>query len=228
MTFASRVCDLGPVDLPPFRGIRVLLMPFHLHDPVGTMPPALAEWAGAVESLVERAPHREGTGYLTVDEVLVEAGTTHRRPGIHVDGVGPDDDLHRSFGGMAIWGPSSWAPPGEGEFAGGMVVASSHMGCRAWNQEFAGYPGPDGECAHLAEQCDPAHEVPMMAGRAYWCGGLAVHEPLPLPVETRRQFVRISMPSGLPWYEGCTTNPLGIMPDGPLAPRRTAQLAYRA
>jgi hypothetical protein len=111
---------------------------------------------------------------------------------------------------------------------GGMILASSHLGCRGWDQEFVGVPGPDGDCSHLKDQCNPGKEILMQPEEVYWCGHLGVHEAIPMKKKTPRQLIRISMPSKFPWYEGCTPNPLGILPDGPIAPRRESQLAYRA
>jgi hypothetical protein len=39
--------------------------------------------------------------------------------------------------------------------------------------------------------------------------------------------IRISMPNSAPWHEGCTPNPLGILPEGPLAERRSTYLSHR-
>jgi hypothetical protein len=232
--FASLVCRVGSVQLPDFSGVRILIMPYKLEDPEGTLPDFLAHWRPTVKALGALATTTKGTAYLTIDEAIVEAGETHRRPGMHVDGVGPDGISGAIWGGGAIWSssPSPKPPkpkkgPKQRYGMGGMLLASSHLGCRAWDQDFIGLPGPDGDCSHLSGQCDPDREILMRAGEAYWCGHLGVHEAIPMKERTARQLIRISMPSKFPWYEGCTPNPLGILPDGPIAPRREHQLAYR-
>ncbi|MFA5935752.1 MAG: hypothetical protein WC787_02790 [Patescibacteria group bacterium] len=189
-----------------------MMMPFRIEDPVGTIPEEYAVWRKPIEGLCAFAPRLPGVAYLTIDEAEVEAGETHRRPGLHVDGIGPDG---RAGGWGGGWG------------AKGMIIASSHLGCRAYSQEFRGWPKPNGDCAHLAEQCDPGCEVPMVGGHAYWLEPLTVHEPLLLESTTRRQFVRISMPSDAPWYEGYTINSLGIKPTGPIHPARSEFMAHR-
>ena len=108
-----------------------------------------------------------------------------------------------------------------------VLVAASHVGCRGWAQTFRGEARPNGDCELLRSECDPAREVTMQAGEVYWCGPMAVHESLPLAKDARRQFVRLSMPSGAPWYEGYTRNPLGIEPSGPIRAARSELMAYR-
>jgi hypothetical protein len=50
---------------------------------------------------------------------------------------------------------------------------------------------------------------------------MCVHESVPVATDTERTFVRLSMPSTAPWFEGYTVNPKGILPTGPILPRRT-------
>jgi hypothetical protein len=213
--FNSEILDKGQVLLPEFGGVRIMMMPFHVHDARGSLPPSLARWVPTIERLCELCPSH-GTGYVTIDEALVRAGETHRRPGLHVDGVGP--------AGVGSWAaePGPWGGPG------GMLIAASHLGCRAWSQAVDGELRPNGDCAHMADKLDASAVVPMLAGRAYWLGPYCVHEALPMPVDTRRQVVRVSMPSTAPWYEGYTVNPLGIPPGGPIHAARAEFMAYRS
>lgn len=214
MPFESTVTDVGEVDFPRYEGIRVMMMPFLLQDVWGTLPDSLADWRTAVGQIVDLGGDHHGTAYLTIDEAFVARGTTHRRPGLHVDGVGPDGDV----GG---WGG------GGGYGASGMLMASSRIGCIAWNQEFVGWPGRNGDCGHLADQCRSEGRVVLMPHRVYKCSPMTVHESLPAGLDQARQFVRVSMPSAAPWYEGYTENPLGIKPTGPIHPRRVREMGYR-
>jgi hypothetical protein len=43
---------------------------------------------------------------------------------------------------------------------------------------------------------------------------------MPMKTATKRQFVRLSLPSDGPWFEGYTENPLGIKPPVEILPRR--------
>ncbi|MFB6225628.1 MAG: hypothetical protein ABEI13_04190 [Candidatus Paceibacteria bacterium] len=231
-TFASLVQKVGSVKLPPFNGVRILIMPYKLEDPEGTIPDFvgkhyLAPWRPTVKAIGRFMPNKHGTAYLTIDEAIVEAGETHRRPGLHVDGVGPWGDDN------PIWSSDVFSSKNQPDtreakyLRGGMFLAASHTGCRAWDKDFTGYPGPDGDCAHLEDQCNPQEAIYMKPGGLYWCGPYGVHEAISMEERTARQLIRVSTPSNAPWYEGCTENPLGIEPDGPIAPKREAQMAYR-
>lgn len=214
MPFKSEVREVGRVSIPAYCGTRVMMMPFHLHDVADTLPEDLARWRGAVQAIVEIGSVHHGTAYLTLDEAAISRGETHRRPGLHVDGVGPRGDA----GG---WGG------GGGYGSNGMLMTSTHVGCVAWNQMFEGWPGPDGDCAHLAKQLHDDAMVELQPGVVYHCGPMTVHQALPMTEACRRSFMRISMPSDSPWYEGYTENPTGVRPTGPIHPRRVAQMAYR-
>lgn len=214
MTFRSEIRCVGHVKFPEYSGLRVMMMPFRLDD-LGTVPESMAQWRRPLKTLRAYSRAKDGVAYLTIDEAFVPAGETHRRPGLHVDGIGPD-------GREAAWGG------GGGYGAQGMLLASSVMGCVGWNQSVLGYPGPNGDCAHLASALKPSCAVTMNAGGVYLCSPLAVHQPLAMRADTRRQFVRLSMPNDCPWYEGYTENPTGVKPTGPIHPRREEFMAYRA
>lgn len=214
--FESKIEKKGAVQFPEFTGTRIMMMPFHLHDPEVSLPDSLSWWRKSLTEILSLHSTGEGIGYLTLDEAEVPAGETHRRPGLHVDGIGP-------HGTRGAWSPAKWASKN-----GGMLVAASHVGCRGWDQHFEGHAGSNGDCAHLTSLCRKEAEIIMEAGSVYWCNSLAVHEALPMPQITRRQFIRISMPSDAPWYEGYTENPLGIKPEGATHPARKTFMAYRA
>lgn len=209
--FLSDFRGLGAAVLPPFTGTRAMMLPFLIGRP-DTLPDPLHGYRSVVDRLSTLWPfHRGEVGYLTVDERVVPAGQAHRRPGLHVDGVYGDS--------AGSWSP----PPGSwGSLTEGMLTVASHAGCRAWRGRVEGGPGPDGECDRLALPGEPTTFQP---NEVYWVGGLCVHESVPMPVETPRQFVRVSMPSCAPWFEGYTRNPLGIEPTGPILPRRE-QMEY--
>lgn len=198
---------LGEREVPRDTGLRIMMMPFRLDDP-GTVPFPVAKF---VANVVRLGPCQSGVGYLTVDDALVRAGETHRRPGLHVDGSG-------------LWGGPG---PGGSWGARGMLVAASHLGSRAWDQEVDGSIGPDGECERLRTQLQPEKERRLWMDHVYWLSPRCVHEGLPMKRTTRRTFIRISMPSEAPWFDGYTPSPFGVMPTGPILPARVAQMGYR-
>lgn len=211
MKFESRLEYVGGLTLPKFTGIRVMMMPIILGD-LSSIPNTLGRYRKTLRLLFGRAcDHLGKVGYITIDEKLVKAGQTHRRAGLHVDGV-----YNGSVGAWGGDGGGGWGAPGTG-----MLTVSNIAGCKAYKQTFQGMPGPDGECDHLKAQCDETKAVIFKPGHIYWVDGLCVHESMPMTQDVERQFVRLSMPSTAPWFQGYTENPLGVKPTGPiLAPRK--------
>lgn len=217
MTFTSTITPGACSWFPDFTGLRIMMMPFHVDDPHGSLPPRVRAYADLIDYVTTDGGHKPpaGVGYLTIDEAELRAGETHRRPGLHVDGVGEDGTV-----GAAPYGG------GGGYASAGMVLMANALGCVGWAGDFEGAPGPDGDCAHLAPQCLGREAIFFEPLRAYWCGPLAVHQAVPVQRACRRQFLRVSMPSKAPWHEGYTRNPLGIKPSGPVLPARPG-MSYR-
>lgn len=210
--FYSDFHHMGSVNLPAYSGTRIMMMPIRLGYPE-TVPANLAAWTDLLIMFAFSLPRLIGqVGYLTIDEQLVQASQTHRRPGLHVDGVyrgGPG-----GWGGGGAWGGGSVG-------GNGLLTVSSVTGCRAWRGLFRGEPGPEGECEHLRDQlADLGSGTLLEAGEIWWLSGLCVHESIPMTVSALRQFVRLSLPSSAPWFKGYTENPLGVKPTGPILPWR--------
>ena len=210
MKFSSYFQERGKLLLPSFGGLRIIMMPLVIGE-MSSITGDLAVWTGTLNGLFMMAGAFSGqTGYLTIDEKIVNAGTTHRRAGLHVDGIYEGNSGAWGGGGGGTWGSAG----------NGMLTVSSVVGCRAWKQMFEGWPGNDGECDHLRDQCLQENQRDFGPGEVFWLDGLCVHESLPMMNTTERQFVRLSLPSSGPWFEGYTENPLGVMPSGPILPRR--------
>lgn len=217
--FQSPVEYIGKVNLPKFSGTRIMMLPFLLEDPKSISPDQLSpELIETVYNLINLSPVKDGTGYVTIDEAEIEPNNTHRRPGLHVDGIGPD-------GRKGVWSSGDggvWSKEG-------MLLVASHTGCKAWKQTFKGFPKANGDCNHLADQCKKENEIIMAPNKVYMLGALSVHDSIP-PSRTERverQLIRISLPNNAPWYEGYTKNILGIMPTGPIHQPRTNFMNYR-
>jgi hypothetical protein len=208
--FSSNFQQMGTLRFPDWGGIRIQMMPIELGR-LSAVPAFLFFWLPAIRRLFIASPVKEGIAYLTIDERFVRIGETHRRPGLHVDGMG-------AWGDGGAWGKA------------GMLMSASAPGCVAWNQEFNGSPlagkdpgDPDeGSSEHLREQCRDDSREFLKSSAIYWCEPLCVHELLPSGVNGFRSFVRLSMPSHSPWPANCTPNPLGVQPEGKIVgPRRT-------
>ena len=206
-SFKSTFCWRGTAELPNFTGTRVMMLPLVLGDE-SSIPDFIKHYASTLTQLFGLAGHKGAVGYLTVDERKLLPGQTLRRPQPHVDGV--------YHGRMGAWGGGG----GWGSVGNGMLVVSNPGACRAWSGDFQGTPGDEGECEHLQNQLSQDEHTDLGSNQIYWLDGLCVHESLPVPVEMDRQFVRLSLPNNGPWFEGYTENPLGVIPTGPILPRR--------
>jgi hypothetical protein len=203
--FESVFKKVGRVNLPKFSGIRVMMLPVICGDDK-SLPSFVKDYGVVFGDLAAMAnpEHIGEVVYLTVDEKCVMPTKTHRRAGLHVDG-----GSGRGWGGGGGWG----------SIETGMLTVSSHPGCRAWSQSFNGEVGEEGSCDHLRDELVGDGTL-LAPGEVYWLGGLCVHESVSQESAVDRQFVRLSLPSECPWYEGYTENPLGVKPTGPILQRR--------
>lgn len=210
LDFESKFFFKGLVEFPQYSGTRVMMMPLLLGN-METIPEMLKHYKDFIYSLFKMTdPNHYGkVGYLTIDEKEVQGGKTHRRMGLHVDGV-----YNASCGG---WGGDGG---GWGSVSTGMLTVASAPGCKAYSQPFSGVIGKDGECDLIKDQCLEDSSKLFESNHVYWLSGLTVHESVPMERTIKRQFVRLSMPSKAPWFQGYTENPLGIKPTGSILPRR--------
>ena len=192
-----------PLEFPRFTGERIMMMPVVLGSTMG-IP---YRYHGFIEQLFRTIERRfDGMiGYLTIDEQDLSPEQTLRRSGLHVDGY--------YHGKCGAWGGGG----GWGSVGNGMLTVSSTPHCRAYLGMIDGEPKDEGECDHLVMPNDG--EV-FEENQVYWVDGACVHESLPVTEQTKRQFVRLSMPSNGPWFEGYTENPTGVMPSDEILPRR--------
>tara|TARA_B100001778_G_scaffold330827_1_gene333970 strand:- start:1997 stop:2680 length:684 start_codon:yes stop_codon:yes gene_type:complete len=211
-----------PTELrfPEFSGTRIMMMPFVIG---GTLLRLAPQYQDMLEKLSEHIDEFTGqTGYLTIDESIVYAGKTLRRPGLHVDGV-YNGSAGSWGGGGGSWGGGGKKNPNDGN---GMLLASSTPHCRFYTGIFSGEIGDDGECDSI--DVSDARVSTIEPNRPYWCNPLCVHESLPVLIDTPRQFIRISLPSTAPWFKGYTENPDGVPPTGPVLPERTKYMESSA
>lgn len=218
-TFLSYLESVGKMVLPMSSGIRIQMMPIEMNN-LETVPYFLRPaWTQTIARLFELSPIKRGIGYLTIDERFTKAGQTHRRPGLHVDGIGPWGD-----------GGGSWG-------ANGFLTVANYLGCEAYIQEFEGCPigfdrtvDPEieGSCEHFRKQCMDYMKIKLQPDEVYWMDSWCVHESVPLERDTYRTFVRLSMPSESSSYEGFAVNPTMVKPSKESLPLRqlSGRFAY--
>ena len=184
----SEYRPLCPVALP-YRGRQKYMHSFNLAAPV--MAEGFEDYLGPVLALCEAAGATEGIAHMTVDEKIVTAGMSQRRPRPHVDG--------RFMPSAGKWGHDGpgWLHYCNDIGAGplrrmAVIVAASAPGCRAWRGVFDGVPASDGDLSHIASQLGEGEVLP--AGVGYLLSPDCVHESMLMDKPTQRTFLRIALP----------------------------------
>lgn len=189
----SRVVEMGRVEFPEFLGERIYMREFRLET---GLPADLKRWQPTVDQMLVGVDTDEPI-YLMVDQGMVKANTSHRRPGAHIDGYWiAAKQRHGGGGGHAgRWDRPSWNSC-DFDKAEGLILASDFCACRALVGEFEGSPGEGGDCSML--DLSQLAEVKLLAGIAYAGNVTMVHESLPVACDTARTLVRLSVPGWEP------------------------------
>jgi hypothetical protein len=164
----------------PYAARQFYMHAFELANPV--MPEGFEDYADPVRALVDAAGVKHGTAYLTVDEKVVKAGRSQRKPGPHVDGC--------FVPSQGRWGHGGWNPLVKARMP--IIVASSVTGCRAWTGDFDGMPTAEGDVSHLP--LGTGEVLPANVG--YLLSPDCIHESMVYGVDTQRTFLRIALPVG--------------------------------
>ncbi|MCK2122069.1 hypothetical protein [Pseudomonas sp. PNPG3] len=132
----SIVREGGVVDFPAFLGERVYMHEFRMG---AGLPEHLKRWQHTVDQMLIGVD-TDGPIYLMIDQKTVTASSTHRRPGLHVDGYWVPAGSGWDGGGKPAWngvsahgGGSHRARPEPPSHGGG-----SHRSLRAF--EWPGHP----------------------------------------------------------------------------------------
>jgi hypothetical protein len=176
--------ELTPVLLP-YAGRQKYMHTFDLGAPV--MADGFEDYLEPVVRLCAAAGAVRGVAHMTVDEKVVVAGMSQRRPKPHVDGC--------FMPAMGKWGGPGWAHgcnniPSEEYRRMAVIVASNVRGCRAWRGLFDAAPAEDGDLSHLAL---PSGEV-LSPDVGYLLSADCVHESMIQPAAVPRTFLRIALP----------------------------------
>lgn len=184
----SNYRELCPVALP-YQGRQKYMHSFDLADP--EMANEFQDYLQPVLALTRAAGATRGIAHMTVDEKIVEAGMSQRRPRPHVDGCFRPE-IGRWGGGGGGW--LHYCNDIGASEVGRMpiIVAASVSGCRAWRGLFDGRPAPDGDLTHIADQLGDGEVLP--AGVGYLLSPDCVHESMLFDRPTQRTFLRIALP----------------------------------
>ena len=162
--------------------------------------------------------------YLTIDESFVEAESSQRRPGLHVDSPG-DVKVRSGRGAGHTYYGHHWGrggahltgvnPEVNTILYGGIYLASNMANTtRVWNC------GVDPEVVRKLGDIEylraglPGPGETLLPNKLYWITDRTPHESLPLPQSGYRQFFRLVTSEVSLWYrDHSTPNPLGVVPD---------------
>ena len=195
----SEVTDLGPVTLPPWRGRRKYMHTIPAGRPGVTsrMADGYEDYGPVVDELAASAGVGGGEVHMTVDEMVVPAGMSQRRPGAHVDGCYMPAGRYWGHGGGSGGGTGgAWAhycnnvPLEEPVPRMAVIVAASVPGCTVYEGRFEGTPKRDGDLEHIRGQLGEGRLLE--ANRGYLLSPDCVHESLRFEEPTQRTFLRIA------------------------------------
>lgn len=172
----------------PYLGRQHYMHSFDLAAPV--MLKGYEDYLEPVTALCKAAGALHGTAHMTVDEKIVAAGMSQRRPKPHVDGCFYPA-LGDWGGGGGGWlhycnnvnGPLRRMP---------VIVAASVSGCRAWRGLFDATPSENGDLSHI--QKDLGNGEVLLENVGYWLSPDCVHESMVFDRPTQRTFLRIALP----------------------------------
>lgn len=183
---------LGHIVLPPYCGRQKRYHEFDLASP--SMPEGFEDYLEPVTALCAMAGAHTGTAYLTVDEKIIEAGMSQRRPKPHVDGCFRQTGDNMAWGGGGGGGWLHYCNDVGASPVGRMavIIAASVSGCRVWAGKFIGRPAKDGDLSHIADQLGEGETL--AANKGYLLSPDCVHESMTFDQATLRTFIRIALP----------------------------------
>lgn len=178
---------LCPVALP-FKNRQRYMHGFDLANPV--MAEGFEDYLEPVIALCKAANATVGKAWMTVDEKIVTAGNSQRRPGPHVDGKYLEHMKRWGHGGGGGWNHSCNGVPLDRM---PIIVAASVEGCRAWRGQFDAQPDSGGDLSHIADQLGEGEIVPAHVG--YLLSPDCIHESMVFEQDVQRTFLRIALPT---------------------------------
>lgn len=189
----SRIHQFGRVTFPDFIGERVHMREFTRE---AGLPADLRRWQDTVDAMLDGV-EADGPIYLMIDQAPVLASSTHRRPGLHVDGYWHPAQSDSAAGRHTGVHTGSHRHVHFGSSAEGLILASNVLGCAAYVGAYEGVPGEGGDCDHV--DTGGLMKVDLEPGRV-WAGHTLnmLHESLPVARDCMRTVFRLNVPGWIP------------------------------
>ena len=195
----------GPVMFPEFTGERVYMRAF---TRASGLPADLARWRPTVAAMLDGVK-TDGQIFIMIDQSIVKARTTQRRPGIHVDGawdvkLGRHDNGgggHRQVPPPDDTSRPDWRLPSRHEMRDlgkqAIILATDVFASYAYTGDYPELPNADGSFDSLdRSNLEPVALWPhvVWAGDAY----RLLHESTEVPRTVHRTLVRLNVSGWLP------------------------------
>lgn len=193
--FQSIVQQRGQVPFASYSGERVYMREFTKRQ---GLPIDLTRWQSTVDAMLDGVD-ADGPIYLMIDQGMVRAGSSQRRPGVHIDGYWiPSIQAHGGRHMTGVWDNGSGGRWKTCNFSHpeAIILASSVTAARAFAGEFDGAPSEGGDCAHI--NTTGLRETVLKSGFAYAGNVTMLHESLPVTADCLRTVVRLNVPGWSP------------------------------
>lgn len=181
--------QLCPVTLP-FAGRQKYMHSFDLRRPV--MAEGYEDYLAPILQLCAAAGATVGVAHMTVDEKIIAAGMSQRRPRPHVDGCFMPKAQAWGHEPGPSWLHNCNSIVGDAYRRMPIIVASSVAGCRAWRGKIDAQPDNSGDLSHIQHLLGDGEILPPNVG--YLLSPDCIHESMIFDVLTQRTFLRIALP----------------------------------
>lgn len=172
----------------PYQGRQKYMHNFDIASPI--MAKGYEDYLEPVMQLCRAAGAVSGLAHMTVDEKIIQAGMSQRRPKPHVDGCFMPKMMSWGHGGSGGWAHSCNNISLDKFRRMPIIVAASVVGCRAWRGVFEGEPTSVGDCSHI--RLGVGDVFPANVG--YLLSPDCIHESMIQEKTVARTFLRIALP----------------------------------
>ncbi len=211
----NRGWELPDPSDPP---ININMMPCKATRESLAMLPNVDEWLRYLEHC-EIPLEEDELFYLTIQESVVPAGRTQRRPGLHVEAPGTlvrPGSFYISPSEISAWGGSKGAT-GTKLDGGLYMVSDRDKTCRIWHCRIdrpEQVVGEGGSIEHMRAALNRVATSSLLhSNHIWWISDATPHESLPMRSEGRRTFVRIVTSNVTAWFaDHSTPNPNTPLP----------------
>lgn len=210
---------MGSLHLPdPEAGdMKLNVFPIYHKRNWMELPQNFKNYEYALNTILNQIPVQDDARehYVTIDSKFFTTQDFLRREGVHVDGnfcADPDFKKTTWGGTQTTWGGTRISPKLKIETnwvsehkvkipigtyisdnLGGIITVSNEVGCRAWDGQFKGLVGNEGDFSSMEEQLTIDKEYILGKDQIWAMSSNTPHETLLIDQGKRRIFMRITL-----------------------------------